>query len=608
MRRLLVLLALFAVGLAGGALALPQQQGSVDLLNQSDGQWDGPGEAQGGSAAGATVVGLGDVFHDGRAALAIGAPEADPGGRLGAGSVYVVAGQAGTGAVDLTALIGRGYRIDGGGAGDGTGSALAPVTLPNGHPGLAIGAPYATPQRRNGAGLVYLVDLTKLRRNVDLSLAPLPKAVVGVLTGPAGCAELGYALAAGPRARGGATSLLVGAPGVDPSGCPVAKPDGPSGGNAGAAYVIAADRLTRRIDLARPQAGVSAFVGAAPGDRAGAAVAGIPGTGAFLIGAPYASPLGRAGAGAVYLLHGAGAARVISLGALPAGATEFDGAAADDALGFAMAATDGFARGQSLRTIDLALGAPQATPKGRAEAGETFLVTGLRHPARVDLAANPAAGVIDGAESGDEAGYALAGLGSMNGSGVPSLAVGAPFANSQTGQDRIDNGAAYVLYGGAGAASVDLAHLRDRGFAAFGARNADEAGSSLAAVSGENGDGRADVLIGAPYAESEFGSSPSEGGAAYVLFGWGTPAVRYRRTSVEARVGRPLAPLVPIVRVTGRATFSVHPALPPGLRLGRSSGRITGTPRAPSPATRYVVQLSDEAGVATVVLTLAVVR
>src|SRR5207245_10754923 len=114
-----------------------------------------PGEAEGSSGAGTSIVGLGDVFHRGRPAVAIGAPEADPGGRTAAGSVYVVAGQTGSGPIDLTALAGRGYRIDGAAEGDRAGFALASLTLANGHPGLAVGAPYAGPSGRSQAGAGY---------------------------------------------------------------------------------------------------------------------------------------------------------------------------------------------------------------------------------------------------------------------------------------------------------------------------------------------------------------------------------------------------------------------------------------------------------------------
>lgn len=596
---------------AGIAAALPQQQGSVDLLNQANGQWDGPGEAQGGSNAGQSVAGLGDIFHDGRSALAIGAPEANPGGRISAGSVYVVAGQPGSSVVDLTALTGRGYRIDGADAGDQLGFSLAALELANGDPGLAIGAPYANPKGRIGAGLIYVIDLRRLHSNVDLSNTPPNRAVVAVITGPAACAESGYALAAaGLRAGGKVQALIDGAPGVDPTGCAQEKAGGPVGGNTGAAYVIF--NPNRSLDLAGAGRAISELKGVATGDRAGSAVAAAGSPGAFMIGAPYASPLARAGAGAVYLIHGATPGRVVSLASPPAGSTTFEGAVANAALGFAMSSTTDFAKGQRGGAVDLALGAPQASPKGRTEAGEIYLVAATREPAHVDLAAagTPGfrGGVIDGGEQGDEAGYSLAGVGSLNGDGVPDLAIGAPFANSQTGQDRLDNGAAYVLYGGAGRFDIDLSHMRSRGFAAYGARNSDEAGTAVAPIADEAGDGKPDVLIGAPFAENMFGATPTEGGAVYAVLGWGRPALRYGVSSLIATVGHAIRPLVPGIRATGRPSFSISPALPRGLRLNPRTGTISGTPRARSALGAYTVQLTDLAGVADATLLLEVRR
>jgi len=593
------------------AVALPQQQGSVDLLDQANGQWDGPGQVQAGSGLGSSVVGLPDIFGDGRGAFAVGAPQADPDGRQGAGSVYVVPGQSAMATIDLAGAKRHGYRIDGAGAGDQLGLSLAGFTLANGDPALVIGAPYASPDGRSEAGITYVIDLRKLHRNIDLAASRPGPAVVSVIAGPMACAQVGWDVAdVGPVADGRADDLLVGAPGADPKGCPENGDTGIIGGDAGAAYLLYGSRLPAHLDLADAGAAITTFDGVSTGDRAGTAVAagGRPGT--FLIAAPDASPLNREAAGTVYLLHGATPGRTISLAAPPKRSTVFEGAVADDELGFAMAVTAGFAAGAP-HTTDLALAAPQASPKGRSEAGEIYVVPAAGEPARVDLATlgkpgGARGGLIVGGDAGDEAGYALAAVGAVNGDGIADLAVGAPFVNSQTGTDRIDNGAAYVLYGGSGGLSLDLSHLRTRGFVAWGARNQDEAGTAVAAVSDENGDGRPDVLVGAPFAENMFGSTPTEGGAVYVLFGWGTPVARYPRTAETGTVGKPFVPLSPLVRATGAPSFSVTPVLPRGLRLNPRTGRISGTPRHWARRTVYTVQMSDLAGLATAKLALAV--
>jgi len=489
MRRAIFIASLVAVLLgAVTALAavLPQQHGRVDLLTQADGQWEGPGEAQGGSATGESVAGLGDIFHDGLSAMAIGAPEADPGNRQSAGSVYIVVGQTGRSRVDLTALIGRGYRIDGANAGDELGFSLAPLTLPNRDPGLAVGAPYANPDGRSSAGAVYIVDLRKLRSNIDLSITPLSHAIVGVITGPEACAQSGYALAAVPQAGGKGDNLLIGSPGADPHGCPADTAAGPVDGNTGAAYLVPGGDLEKRIDLAAPPAGVVGFEGSAPGDRAGTAVAGV-GPRTYAIGAPGASPDGRDAAGEVYL-----AGEVTAT---------IDGSDPGDAFGSALATINGFQAGAGEQLV---VGAP-----GVLNASGAVYLLAVHGAPRTE--------VLAGAAPGDEAGYSLAAAGDVNGEGRPALIVGAPFTNAL---GRLDNGAAYVIYGGSG--SVALEHLGSRGYVIYGARDSDEAGTAVTGIADENGEGHPGVLIGAPFAQNTFGSTPTVGGAVYAVWGFGS--------------------------------------------------------------------------------------
>jgi len=70
-------------------------------------------------------------------------------------------------------------------------------------------------------------------------------------------------------------------------------------------------------------------------------------------------------------------------------------------------------------------------------------------------------------------------------------------------------------------------------------------------------------------------------------------------------VGLPFGPFPPSVSgtVTG---YSVSPALPAGLTLDPTSGAISGTPLAASPATTYTFTASNEAGAATTALNLVV--
>ena len=118
---------------------------------------------------GESVAAVPDMTGDGWPDLAIGAPQADPGGRIDAGSVWIISGHlppidAGCTGMNLDAscpwiklnalTAAQGYRIDGAVAGEGIGSSLAAVGDQNGDglPDLAIGASAASPGRPHERG------------------------------------------------------------------------------------------------------------------------------------------------------------------------------------------------------------------------------------------------------------------------------------------------------------------------------------------------------------------------------------------------------------------------------------------------------------------------
>ncbi len=129
---------------------------------------------------------------------------------------------------------------------------------------------------------------------------------------------------------------------------------------------------------------------------------------------------------------------------------------------------------------------------------------------------------LDGATAGEQAGVSVAGAGDVNGDGRRDLIVGAPFAGT--------GGTAYVVYGPFSSGTLDLAALGSRGFVITGAKAGAMLGRSVAAAGDVNGDGLADVIVGAP------GSAPSaEGprpgvGHAYIVFG--------SRRALRTEVGR----------------------------------------------------------------------
>jgi len=129
---------------------------------------------------------------------------------------------------------------------------------------------------------------------------------------------------------------------------------------------------------------------------------------------------------------------------------------------------------------------------------------------------------LDGADAGDAAGFSVAGAGDVNGDGRMDVIVGARNADRLIRTDGgVDTGAAYVIFGRPDPAVIDLKSLGNNGFAIYGTRKDDHAGTSVSGARDVNGDGLADVIVGAPRndAITRFNS-----GAAYVVFGKKDPA------------------------------------------------------------------------------------
>ncbi|MEQ1859559.1 MAG: VCBS repeat-containing protein [Chthoniobacteraceae bacterium] len=164
---------------------------------------------------------------------------------------------------------------------------------------------------------------------------------------------------------------------------------------------------------------------------------------------------------------------------------------------------------------DVILGDVNADGKGAA-----YVVFGKRDGFAATIGVTTlaaGAGVkLAGVGSGDQAGRAVRGAGDVNGDGFADVVVGAPFAD-QVGND--DRGAAYVVFGGSALpATIDLNGLGGAtGFRAEGSMDNDNAGISVSAAGDMNGDGLADVLVGAT--RDGAGGPESGAGVAYVLFG-----------------------------------------------------------------------------------------
>ncbi|HBX69320.1 MAG TPA: hypothetical protein DEH25_08030 [Chloroflexi bacterium] len=121
---------------------------------------------------------------------------------------------------------------------------------------------------------------------------------------------------------------------------------------------------------------------------------------------------------------------------------------------------------------------------------------------------------FDGSQDGAEFGYAVAAAGDVNGDGFADVIIGAPLYSRQTPEGVDREGAAFVFLGSSSGlgATPDWVMGSSMQGAAFG--------SSVAAAGDVNGDGFADVIIGAPEYKVDFGmSGEPKSGAAFVYYG-----------------------------------------------------------------------------------------
>jgi len=167
--------------------------------------------------------------------------------------------------------------------------------------------------------------------------------------------------------------------------------------------------------------------------------------------------------------------------------------------------------------------------------------------------------VIKGAAAGDLAGWSVSSAGDVNHDGFDDMIIGAPLGSA----GGAFSGQAYVVYGKAsgfgtldasGQRVVDLANLASgNGFAIRGATAGDQAGWSVASAGDVNGDGTADLIVGAPR-----NSDPGlYAGEAYVLFGnhSGLGTVSGGHAVVDLSIAASLSPAKGFV-IKGDASWS----------------------------------------------------
>ena len=133
---------------------------------------------------------------------------------------------------------------------------------------------------------------------------------------------------------------------------------------------------------------------------------------------------------------------------------------------------------------------------------------------------------VNGVATGDRSGYAVSNAGDVNGDGLADLLIGA----YRAGPNGSESGARYVVFGrntaqtGPFPASLNLSSLDGtNGFRLSGVAAGFRLGRAASRAGDVNGDGLADLLIGAFRADL----SGSYSRASYVVFGTRTKSISY---------------------------------------------------------------------------------
>jgi hypothetical protein len=459
-----------------------------------------------GATGNPDCAGFPDFNGDGYADLVIGAPRK---GNFDTGIVQVVYGSAaglnaGNGAVIDDQVWHRQLGGVGADPDDWYGTAVAVGDINNdGYDDLAIGIPGATINGQAGAGAVQIFYGSP-QGLTNSGVQNFSRASVGIPGTPELNANFGASLAVGDFDGDGYADLAIGIPQANVDGVSYAGAVQILYGRNGGLGVVGNELITQNSNGATATAEFN--------DQFGFTLAAADfnndGADDLAVGIPYEDVGGHGDAGAVQVFYGKTGNLPVASGLIVAGvvnaqfwspidATVEGGVATNDRFGWSLAAADFDGDGHA----DLAVGIPHRTHGAGADAiafgGAVNVIMGsangltatLAIPARIWHQGSP--GMVGAVAILDLFGWSLTAA-DFNNDGYDDLAIGVPGDDYILG--LVDTGSVQIVYGSAAGLTTEG---NTRRFHATAPTAGDFFGAALFA--GDfNGDGKADLAVGAP--------------------------------------------------------------------------------------------------------------